>query len=41
MLMFSLEYKRIVAILSGSEGKKWRTRDVSSAGVSDKTIAKF
>lgn len=41
MLMFSLEYKRIFAILSGLGEKKWRIRDVSSPGMTDKTIAKF
>lgn len=41
MLMFSLEYKRIFAILSGLGGEKWRIRDVSSPGMTDKTIAKF
>lgn len=41
MLMFSLEYKRIFAILSGLGGKNGRIRDVSSPGMTDKTIAKF
>lgn len=41
MLMFSLQYKRIFAILSGLGGKKGRIRDVSSPGMTDKTIVKF
>lgn len=38
MLMFSLEYKRIFAILSGSNP---RDVNVTSSGMTDKTIGKF
>lgn len=41
MLMFSFEYKRIVAIFGGSKKMGIRDVNVSSSGLSDKTMGKF